>query len=123
MQHKLNEASFAGTLNTPLLGTVTMYEWHLYILRTRHGTLYTGIATDVARRLLEHTGSRTRGAKYLRSRMPLKLAYQTKIGDQALALRAERQIKRLPRQRKEDIVTASPDSEQLLTMLGIVPTA
>lgn len=100
-----------------------MYEWHLYILRTRQGTLYTGIATDVARRLLEHAGSSTRGAKYLRSRLPLKLAYQTKIGDQGLALKAERRIKKLPRQEKEHIVTASPDCEQLLTMLGIVPTA
>jgi putative endonuclease len=100
-----------------------MYEWHLYILRTHQGTLYTGIATDVARRLLEHTASRTRGAKYLRSRVPLKLAYQTKIGDRGLALRAERRIKKLPRQQKEHIVTACPDSEQLLTMLGIVTTA
>ena len=99
-----------------------MYEWHLYILRTRQGTLYTGIATDVARRLLEHTGSRTRGAKYLRSRQPLKLAYQTRIGAQAVALKAERRVKKLPRQRKEDIVTGSPGSEQLLTMLGIEPT-
>jgi len=100
-----------------------MYEWHLYILRTRHGTLYTGIATDVARRLLEHTASGTRGAKYLRSRAPLKLAYQIKLGDQALAMRAERRIKKLPKRRKEQIVTASPDGEQLLPLLGIVPAA
>lgn len=100
-----------------------MHEWHLYILRTRHGTLYTGIATDVARRLLEHAANKSRGSKYLRSRSPLQLAYQTRIGDQGLALRAEQRIKKLPKQQKERIVTACPDGQQLLTLLGIVPAA
>ena len=99
-----------------------MCEWHVYILRTRQGTLYTGIATDVARRLLEHSTSRSRGAKYLRSRAPLNLAYQTAIGDQTLALRVERRIKKLSRRQKEHIVSACPGGDQLLAMLNIVPT-
>lgn len=100
-----------------------MREWHLYILRTGHGTLYTGIATDVARRLLEHTTSRSRGAKYLRARLPLELAYQTRIGPRGLALRVERRIKRLPRNRKEHIVDDKPDGARLLAMLGIAHPA
>ena len=100
-----------------------MYDWHLYILRTRQGTLYTGIATDVARRLLEHTAGRSRGAKYLRARLPLQLTYQTRIGDQALALRAEHKLKQLPKRKKEHIVAIKPDAEQLLAMLGIARTA
>lgn len=96
-----------------------MGEWHLYILRTRHNTLYTGIATDVARRVREHTQDAARGAKYLRSRTPLQLAYQVKLGDQSLALRVESRIKKLPRPEKARIVTLNPDCKRLLAMLGM----
>ena len=52
-----------------------MQDWHIYLVRTRHGSLYNGVATDVARRLVEHEGAGGRGAKYLRSKGPLQLAY------------------------------------------------
>lgn len=96
-----------------------MRDWHLYIVRTRQGTLYTGIATDVARRLQEHGGGGNRGAKYLRARTPLTLAYETRIGDRALALRAEQRVKKLPRRSKEQIVATRPAGAQLLAMLDI----
>ena len=100
-----------------------MCVWHLYILRTRHDTLYTGIATDVPRRLQEHAADRNRGAKYLRAKSPLQLAYQIKLGDHGLALQAERRIKKLPKRDKEHIVTTGPAGPQLLAMLGIARTA
>ena len=95
-----------------------MDEWYLYLIRTRYGTLYTGIATDVIRRLAEHAGARS-GSKYLRSKGPLQLAYQAKIGSRALALKAEHCVKRLSKQRKEQIVAAKPGGEELLETLGI----
>ena len=96
-----------------------MREWHLYIVRTRGGALYTGVATDVARRLREHSANGRRGAKCLRAPTPLTIAYQIKLGDRSLALRAERQIKRLPKRDKEHLVAAEPARSQLLAMLGL----
>ena len=96
-----------------------MGNWHLYIVRTYRGALYTGISTDVARRLQEHSMNGGRGAKYLRAQTPLQLAYQIKLGDRSLALRAERRIKRLPKRHKERLVSVNPARVQLLTMLGL----
>lgn len=96
-----------------------MHDWHVYIVRTRQGTLYTGIATDVSRRVSEHEGAGERGSKYLRSRRPLKLAYQAKVGSRSLALKVERCIKQLSRERKEEIVTATPAGKELLNFLGL----
>lgn len=94
-------------------------EWHVYLVRTRQGTLYTGIATDVSRRLSEHEQAGERGSKYLRSRGPLELAYQTKIGNRSLALKVERSVKQLTREQKEKIVARMPAAEELLELLGL----
>ena len=52
--------------------------WYLYILRCGDGSLYTGITTDVPRRLEAHRQGK--GAKYTRGRAPLTLCYQEKCG-------------------------------------------
>ena len=96
-----------------------MQDWHIYFVRTRYGSLYTGIATDVARRLTEHGQTNGRGAKYLRSKGPLELAYQTKIGNRALALKVERCVKKLSKDKKESIVTTTPAGDELLRLLGL----
>ncbi len=80
----------------------SMNGWSLYLLRCADGSIYTGITTDIARRLDEHqTG--TRGSKYLRGRRPLQLLYQRRIGDRSLASRLEHQVKNLARKCKVDI--------------------
>ena len=76
--------------------------WYLYILRCGDGTLYTGITTDVERRLEEHRQGR--GAKYTRGRGPLELAYQEECGTHSEALKREYAVKRLPREEKEDLI-------------------
>ncbi len=96
-----------------------MQDWHVYFVRTRHGSLYAGIATDVARRLIEHEQANGRGAKYLRSKGPLEIAYQTKIGDRSLALKVERCVKKLKKDQKERIVATIPAGEELLKLLGL----
>lgn len=73
------------------------------MLRCGDGTLYTGIARDVARRIAEHAQGR-RGSRYLRGRGPLQLVFQWNVEDRSLASRAERRIKRLSRQEKENLV-------------------
>ncbi len=75
--------------------------WSVYLLRCRDGTLYTGIATDVARRLAEHRKNSGKGARYLRGRGPLRLVFQRAVGSRSLALRLEHRIKRLPKVQKE----------------------
>ena len=87
--------------------------WHLYIIRCGDGSLYTGIATDVARRLAAHRAGK--GAKYLRGRSPLILVYQTCIGSKALALKIESRVKALPKAKKEQLVA------QCWTILSLLP--
>ena len=84
-----------------------MANWSIYMVRCRTGALYTGIATDVARRLAEHRGKKGRGAKYLRGRGPLRLVFKRAIGSKSLALKLERRIKRLPKRRKEALIGRS----------------
>ncbi len=94
-----------------------MTQWHLYLVRTRLNTIYTGIATDVERRLREHGSGKNNGARYLRGRGPLELVYQVRVGDRSLALRLEYAIKQLPRSKKEMLVASAPDRCHLLQLL------
>ena len=76
--------------------------WNLYILRCGDGTLYTGITTDVERRLEEHRSGK--GAKYTRSRVPLELVYREECGDKSTALKRECEIKAWPRTEKLKLI-------------------
>ena len=78
--------------------------WKLYILRCRDGSLYTGITTDVEKRLAAHNAGK--GAKYTRGRGPLELVYREDCGDHSAALKRELEIKALPR--RIIIVSATP---------------
>ena len=104
-----------GVDDTSGLGAATA--WHLYVVRTGKGALYTGIATDVERRLTEHRGGI--GAKYLRSRGPLDLVYRAAVGDRSTALRIEGALKKLRKERKEAIVSRQPTGSELGQLLGI----
>lgn len=77
--------------------------WHLYLVRCTDGSLYTGITTDVARRVAAH--DRNRGARRLRGRGPLQLVFDHAIGSRSEALRVEHWVKRLPRRQKERLIT------------------
>ncbi len=72
--------------------------WYLYILRCGDGSLYTGITTDVEKRLEAHRSGK--GAKYTRGRGPLELVYSEACGDHSVALKRELEIKALPREEK-----------------------
>ncbi|MBT8103773.1 MAG: GIY-YIG nuclease family protein [Gammaproteobacteria bacterium] len=76
----------------------------LYIVRCADDTLYTGIAADVEKRMTEHE-SGPRGAKYLRGRGPLRLAFAEQVGDRAVASTLEYRVKRLSRERKEALIS------------------
>ena len=72
--------------------------WHLYILRCKDDSLYTGITTDVEKRLEVHRAGK--GAKYTRGRCPLELVYREECGTHSDALKRELEIKALTRQQK-----------------------
>ena len=93
--------------------------WHVYMLRTRTSSLYTGIAVDVARRLAAHRGEAPGGAKCLRARGPLALVYRVAVGPRALALRIEHRLKRLAKPRKEQIAVQQPGLPGLLGLLNL----
>ncbi|MEO1590591.1 MAG: GIY-YIG nuclease family protein [Cyanobacteria bacterium J06632_22] len=95
-----------------------MADWSVYLIRTRQGALYTGIAIDVAQRLRQHE-SGPHGAKYLRAKGPLQLVYQVVAGDRRLASRIEYRIKRLRKPQKEKIVANQFDRLALLALLHL----
>ena len=76
--------------------------WSLYMLRDGSGRLYTGISTDVARRLSEHQAGK--GARALRGRGPLQLVWQQHVGGHGDALRLEYRLKQWPKARKEALI-------------------
>ena len=78
-------------------------KYTLYILECVDGTLYTGITTDMERRLLEHNSS-TLGAKYTSARRPVRLAYTKAFKDRSAASIEESRIKKLPREKKLELI-------------------
>jgi putative endonuclease len=73
--------------------------WVVYIVKCSDGSFYTGITTDITRRVKEHNGSK-RGAKYTRSRRPVALIAKCLVKDRSSALRLESKIKSLKREKK-----------------------
>ena len=74
--------------------------WYLYVVRCGDDTLYTGITTDLARRLNEHNTSK-RGAKYTKTRRPINLVYYELYQSRSNAQKAEYKFKQLTREQKE----------------------
>lgn len=73
--------------------------YHVYILRCSDDSLYTGITTDLARRLAEHNSS-SKGARYTRGRGPVKIIYSAVYADRSSASVEEARIKKLTRDEK-----------------------
>jgi putative endonuclease len=78
--------------------------WFVYVARCADGTLYTGIARDVAARIDLH--NRGKGARYTRGRGPLVVCATRRCRSKSEALRLELAVKALPRSRKEEIAEA-----------------
>ena len=69
--------------------------WYVYILRCADGSLYTGITTDLTRRIRQHNDGTA--SRYTRSRRPVKLVYHVCKRSQSSALKREAAIKKLAR--------------------------
>lgn len=90
--------------------------YYTYILRCSDGSLYTGITTDVARRMAQHCGRLKGGARYTRTHTVQRLEAVWECGSRSQALRLEARIKRLKKPQKEQLIadsTLSLPGEQL----------
>jgi putative endonuclease len=76
--------------------------WWVYVLWCADRSLYTGVTTDVPRRVRQHNAGRA--SRYTRARLPVTLAYRERAAGRGAALRREAAIKRLPRRAKEALV-------------------
>jgi putative endonuclease len=78
--------------------------YYLYILKCADKTLYTGITTDLKRRIFEHNQTKL-GAKYTASRRPVRLVYAKKFATKSTALKEEARIKKLKRIQKLELIS------------------
>lgn len=79
--------------------------YFVYILECNDTTLYTGITTDITRRIKEHNSS-DKGAKYTSVRRPVKLVYSEKSSDRSSASKREYEIKKLTKIKKLELINA-----------------
>lgn len=79
---------------------------YVYILKCSDGTFYTGWTTDIEARVNTHNSGS--GAKYTRGRRPVSLVYYEKLPDRSAALKREAAIKRLPRNKKLELIASNP---------------
>jgi putative endonuclease len=86
--------------------------WFVYIVSCADGSYYTGICTNVGRRLAEHNHSNRLGARYTRGRRPVALAYTEETPTRAVAARREYEIRRLDHRRKELLVTSQAKAQE-----------
>ncbi len=77
--------------------------WFVYIVSCYDKTLYTGITTDLSRRIIEHN-SRTKGARYTRGRQPVKLVYFEEYNSRSNASKREVKIKKLTSSQKQTLI-------------------
>lgn len=80
--------------------------WFVYMVRCADDTLYTGITTDVRRRVGEHNSNKL-GAKYTKARQPVTLVYSEEVATRSLALRQEAKLRKLSRSAKLALATGS----------------
>ena len=92
--------------------------YHLYILSCSDQTLYTGITTDLSRRLDEHNTA-NRGAKYTAARRPVALVYSKRYRNRSIASKAEARVKKLSREQKLALIASVP-APRHSRVLGVI---
>jgi putative endonuclease len=91
----------------------------IYILQCSDDTLYTGWTTDLNRRVAEHNAGR--GARYTRSRRPVKLVYHETHPDRRHAMQREAAIKKLPRAKKLALIFSFSAHDNDMSLRGRSP--
>lgn len=94
--------------------------YYVYIVRCEDGSLYTGIATDVARRLREHLSQREPGAKYTRARKIVALEMVWQTHGRSAASKLEYRIKRLSHEGKLELVERPARADSIVPGAGVL---
>lgn len=92
--------------------------WHLYLVECKDGSIYTGISTDVTRRVGQHNDGS--GAKYTRSRRPVILLCSVQVGSRGEAQSIEAKVKKLSRTRKREVCALISSGADYSTILSFV---
>ena len=87
--------------------------WFVYILRCADNSLYTGITTDVQRRLIEHNAEKSI-SKYTRARQPVTVVYKETADSRSSASKREVSIKSLTKLQKESLINHYKEIEASL---------
>ncbi|MCB1136234.1 MAG: GIY-YIG nuclease family protein [Chlamydiia bacterium] len=86
---------------------MTDLPWTVYIIEAENGKLYTGITTDLARRLRDHQ-SGPKGARFFHFAAPKAVVYEERCVNRSDASRRERELKSLSRQEKLELIASTP---------------
>ena len=78
--------------------------YYTYMLRCKNNSIYTGITTDIKRRMEEHFSKDTKCAKYTKSHKPIKLECVWESENKVLASKLEYRIKTLNKKQKEELI-------------------
>jgi|GEM_PF-1215208 len=84
--------------------------WHFYIVECKDGTLYSGISSDLVRRIIKH--NRGKGSIYTRARRPVKLVYWEEFPDKISAAKREREVKDWRRTEKMQLIKSKFPSQE-----------
>ena len=79
--------------------------WYVYMVRCNDGTLYTGITNDLEKRIEAHNSGKD-GARYTRSRRPVKLVYSEEVDSKSTAAKLEYKIKKMTRAKKKEMINS-----------------
>jgi putative endonuclease len=91
--------------------------WQVYIILCTDNSLYTGITTDIERRLAQHGSAR--GAKYFRGRRPRRVVYLEGGHTRSTASKREAAIKKLPRADKDRLIDSTDNEARLLSSVNL----
>jgi len=88
--------------------------WYLYVLLcTKDNSLYTGVTNDISRRVRQHNGELAGGARYTRSRRPVKLYFYWTYNNKSEAMKAEHAFKKLSRKQKLERINDQEDVQEV----------
>ena len=79
-------------------------DWWVYLVRCSDRSLYTGVTTDLVRRVDEHNGRQPGGARYTRARRPVALVWSERCGSRSEAQRREAAVRKLSRRQKDRLI-------------------
>ncbi len=102
LMRKRTREKWLEKIRTHLAASGSSRPWFVYLVRCVDGTLYTGITTDLDRRVAAHNGGK--GAKYTRGRGPVEIVWSKKTKNGTTARKMEASLKKLSKEEKERMI-------------------